>query len=460
MDFYRANYDPNIALDGTFNHLYYGNKNIDTKWLGGSRSKYFLETDNDGLNIRTKDNHYNGSWKTHRLPDDNDDNWNNSRWAATASHWVVQESWYYWRDKWKRNGMDNNWRPIKIQADIKDFNAFYTPNLKVIGADGLSFGRLDIGLAASLDIGGHEFTHGITNYTANLEYLNESGALNESYSDIFGFLIERHHFGFRNWTIGEDASALFVRNIQNPKLNPPTSAFGAPLMPNYPNYYNESGFWYNGTLDNGGVHHNSAVQNQCFYLLSMGGTQLGITVSGIGIDKAARIAEYALVNGIVLSTTNYIQNRECWVSAAKFLFGECSNEQLQTCRAWAACNIGTSCPCEPSIKTCWQDRYRYLQGAASPLNVTNSKSNDEGIVIYPNPAVDLLNINFNGLFNESLRSEKTISIINVFGSTITSVKLAGGIEQDEVNIGELKAGTYFVLIKYNGKIYQTKFIKI
>ncbi len=453
--------DPNIALDGTFNHLYYGNKNIDTKWYGGFSRKHFLETDNDGLNIKTKDNNYDGSWKTTSLPGDNDDNWDNNRWAATACHWVAQESWFYWRDKWKRNGLDNNWRPIKVLADYPFFNAQYIPNLQGNGADGFRFGRLDIGLSAALDIGGHEFTHGVTNYSANLENWNESGALNESYSDIFGFLIERHHFGFRNWTIGEDASALIIRNIQNPKLNPPTTAFGAPLMPNYPNYYLEPGFWYTGSSDDGGVHHNCAVQNQCFYFLSMGGTQLGVTVTGIGIDKAARIVEYALVNGLVLSNTNYQQNRECWVTAAKILFGECSNEHIQTCRAWAACNIGSPCPCEPKPELiCWANRFRYLQGTVNPLSKANSLSIDEGIVIFPNPAVDLLNINFNGLFNESIKSEKIISIINVYGSTIKTFKVAVGVEQCEISVGELKAGTYSIEVAINGRNFQSKFIKL
>lgn len=453
--------DPNIALDGNFNHLYYGNKNIDTRWSGGFSGKHFLQTDNDGLNIRTKDSHFNGSWKTQHLPSDNDDIWNNNRWAATACHWVIQESWSYWRDKWKRNGMDNNWRPIKVQASFPENNATYIPDIIKNGADGFRFGVFDLGLSATLDYGGHEYTHGVTLYSACLEYWDESGALNESYSDIFGFLIERHLLGFRNWTIGEDATALSIRNMKNPKLNPPSVALGAALMPNYPNYYLEPGCWYTGPSDNGGVHHNSAVQNHCFYLLSMGGTQLGISVSGIGIDKAAQIVEYALVEGLVLSTTNYMQNRECWVTAARMLSGDCSNEHIQTCRAWAACNVGTPCPCEPKPELiCWKNRFRYTQEAVRPLNNLKGLSIDEGVVIFPNPAAEILNFNFSGLYYDALFSEKIIKVHDIYGSSISVKKIVAGVDECSLSLAGIKTGTYFVQVECNGKSYTSKFVKI
>lgn len=137
--------DPNVSRHsyGNFNHIYYGNKNIDTRWLGGSRSKYFLETDNGDVHIKTKDDKHYKKWKTHDLPDDNDDSWNNSRWAATASHWAVQEAWYYWKDVWLRNGVDNNKKPIKVFADINDFNAFYIDNHIGDGSDVIAFGRFE-----------------------------------------------------------------------------------------------------------------------------------------------------------------------------------------------------------------------------------------------------------------------------------------------------------------------------
>ena len=223
-----------------------------------------------------------------------------------------------------------------------------------------------------------------------------------------------------------------------------------------------SGSWYSGSLcDNGGVHHNAAVQNHCFYFLSMGGTQLGVTVFGIGIDKAAQIVQFALVNSLVTPTTTYPQNREAWISAAITLFGECSNEHKQTCRAWAACNIGIPCPCEPPpIDVCWADRFRYLQPIANPLNQNIKLAINEGVIIFPNPVSESLNINFNGLFSESLKSEKTITIRNVVGVTIAKLKIAGGIEQNTIDIRQYNDGTYFVQIEYNGKSYQQKFIKL
>ena len=102
-------------------------------------------------------------------------------------------------------------------------------------------------------------------------------------------------------------------------------------------------FWYTLTGDNGGVHTNSGVQNFMYYLLVSGGTGTNDTgtpyqVTGIGFDKARRIAYHTLTNYLT-STSGYPAARNAWVNAAAQLYGDCSFEAIQAGRAWAAAGI-------------------------------------------------------------------------------------------------------------------------
>lgn len=186
----------------------------------------------------------------------------------------------------------------------------------------------------TIDVCGHEISHGLTSNTSNLIYNNESGALNESYSDIFGLLIENYARPTNwNWKMGEQltANGNGLRNMANP------NQFGDPDTYNGTN-------WYVGTGDNGGVHTNSGVSNFWFYLLAQGGTGVNdiansYTVAGIGLSSAGRIAFRALTVYYTPST-NYAMARALSIQAAKDLFGNCSNEVNQTANAWHAVGVG------------------------------------------------------------------------------------------------------------------------
>ena len=111
----------------------------------------------------------------------------------------------------------------------------------------------------ALDIAGHEIGHGLMDYTANLVYSYESGALNESFSDIWGTAVEFYgKFSQANWQVGEDIGVT-LRDMSDPK------SYGDPDTYQGTN-------WATGPADNGGVHTNSGVQNFWFYLLTVGGT--------------------------------------------------------------------------------------------------------------------------------------------------------------------------------------------
>ena len=158
-------------------------------------------------------------------------------------------------------------------------NAYWNGEQMAYGdGDGVEFREL----SGDLDVVGHELSHGVTEATSDLVYQNESGALNEAFSDIMGTSIE-YSYGTGNWTIGEDIDLLNngFRNMANPNED------------GDPSHYADR---YTGTGDNGGVHTNSGIANHWFYLLVNGGQNAnparatGTNVQAIGLSMAEQIA--------------------------------------------------------------------------------------------------------------------------------------------------------------------------
>ena len=180
---------------------------------------------------------------------------------------------------------------------------------------------------AVLDVAAHEYTHAVTQYTSDLIYSYESGALNESFSDIMGACVEFYaqadgralypgkSAGTSDWLCGEDCwvSSVALRDLRNPR-NTATVGAGNEQPSRYLGSY-----WYSGTSDNGGVHINSGVQNFCFYLLCEGGSgnNDGIlyNFAGIGVTNAQRVALRALTV-YCTANTDFNAARSAWLSAA------------------------------------------------------------------------------------------------------------------------------------------------
>jgi Zn-dependent metalloprotease len=133
------------------------------------------------------------------------------------------------------------------------------------------------------DVTAHELTHAVTEYSAGLIYRNESGALNESYSDIFGEIVDQDNDGVPNpdaaWLMGEDLPIGAIRDMANPP------DFGDP----------DRVFDYVCTSsDNGGVHINSGIPNKAAFLMAEGGAFNGYTITGIGLSKMGQVQYRAL----------------------------------------------------------------------------------------------------------------------------------------------------------------------
>lgn len=247
---------------------------------------------------------------------------------GTDAHWGAEMTYDYYLNIHSRNSIDNAGFKLISYADygVGYQNAFWNSLY-------MTYGSGSAGGFVGLDICGHEITHGLTEKSANLIYQNESGALNESYSDIFGACIEFYTKPLTaNWLIGETIGG--IRNMASPG-----SGFSDPDT-----YLGTN--WYTGTGDNGGVHTNSGVSNFWFYLLSTGGTGVNdiansYTVTGLGLTDAARIAFRALTV-YYGPNTNYASARNLSIQAAIDLFGPCSNEVYQTKSAWYAVGVGPS----------------------------------------------------------------------------------------------------------------------
>ncbi len=203
------------------------------------------------------------------------------------------------------------------------------------------------------DVGGHEITHGLTQHTSGLIYRNESGALNEAGSDIIGsaglswFMrgmkdqgIERDYLlGEDSFTPGKEGDAW--RYMDNPTRDKVTRGGTNYSRDNYKDLFKGQG-------DNGGVHINSGIANNFFFLLAAGGensTSKLKVEKGIGMEKALRIY-YRAHTVYFTPSTNFAQARVAWEKAAADLYGADSAE-LKTVRD-AATAVGIDAPNPPS----------------------------------------------------------------------------------------------------------------
>ena len=253
--------------------------------------------------------------------------------TGVQAHYGAEQTHKYFSGNHGRNSYDNTGTTIKsyVSYGSNYVNAFWNGSVMTYGdGDGVNYGPL-----VSLDIVGHEITHGVTEYAANLVYSYESGALNESFSDIFGEAIEQYATGSNDWLMGDQigagGSGGALRSMSDP------NAKGDPDT-----YLGDN--WYSGSGDNGGVHYNSGVQNFWFYLLTEGGNGTNdngdsYTVSSLGMDKAGAIA-YRNLSIYLGANSQYIDARTGAIQAAIDLYGADSAEEIATTNAWYAVGVG------------------------------------------------------------------------------------------------------------------------
>jgi bacillolysin len=255
---------------------------------------------------------------------------NNSNWGATAvsAHYNAGLCYDYYRTKFGRNSLDGKGGTIISVINIADDdgngmdNAYWNGELMGYGNGRDAFKPL----AGALDVGGHEMTHGVVEATARLEYQNQSGALNESFADIFGTMIDRD-----DWTLGEDivkASAFpsgALRSLSNPNQGGKNDPGYQPkTMSQYVVLKNTE------DEDNGGVHVNSGIPNYAFYLFASN--------ANVTKDKAEQVYYRALTK-YMTRTSKFVDARLAVVRASADLYGENSAVVIAAKAAFDAVGI-------------------------------------------------------------------------------------------------------------------------
>jgi Zn-dependent metalloprotease len=249
----------------------------------------------------------------------------------------------YW-DTYQRNSIDD----LGLQLDSTVHyqqgydNAFWDGKQMVYGdgdEDLPESERIFNRFTIAIDVIGHELTHGVTQYEANLNYFLQPGALNESISDVFGSLVKQHSLGQTaseaDWIIGEGLLTANVNGVGIRSMKAPGTAYDDPVLgkdpqPDHMNNY------VNTLEDNGGVHINSGIPNKAFYVVA---TEIG----GSAWEKAGLIWYTALASKLT-SNSNFQDAADKTYEAAGELYGVGSLEQKAVQTGWGEVGItvGTS----------------------------------------------------------------------------------------------------------------------
>jgi Zn-dependent metalloprotease len=232
-----------------------------------------------------------------------------------------------------RDSIDGKGLPLDGTVHYeKDYdNAFWNGERMVFGdGDGEVFGRFTI----SVDVIGHELTHGVTQYTAGLVYKDQSGALNESISDVFGSLVlqyaKKQTAAQASWLIGEGLFTKHIHGVALRSMKAPGTAYDDPALGKDPQPGTMSGYVHT-TDDDGGVHTNSGIPNHAFYLIA---TKIG----GHAWEKAGRIWYDTLLAGMK-PTTDFAGFAALTLAAAVKRYGEGSAEADAVRAGWSEVGV-------------------------------------------------------------------------------------------------------------------------
>ncbi|MET8585257.1 M4 family metallopeptidase [Streptomyces collinus] len=295
----------------------------------GGHKTYNLDHGSDGTGkLFTQDN---DTWGDGKVSD--------AGTAAADAAYGAQETWDFYKKTFNRSGIKNDGVGAysRVHYGNAYVNAFWDDSCFCMT---YGDGAKDADPLTSLDVAGHEMSHGVTSNTAGLEYSGESGGLNEATSDIFGTGVEfyaNNSTDVGDYLIGEKIDI---------------NGDGTPLRyMDKPSKDGGSADNWSADVGNKDVHYSSGVANHFFYLLSEGSgaktingvnydspTQDGSKVTGIGRDKALQIWYKALTTYFT-STTNYKAAREGTLKAAADLYGADSTEAKTVAAAWTAVNV-------------------------------------------------------------------------------------------------------------------------
>lgn len=270
-----------------------------------------------------------------RVATDRDNSWNSANQRELVdSMYHTRKVFDYFRSVFRRNSYDDACGDVKIHVhygvDLADAFFYETTEAIYLGdGDALTLSPL-----CDLDIIAHEFTHGVSYHEVGFIYENDSGAIDESFSDLFSCLIGS------DWLVGEDIwlppTAQAMRDIADP------SKSGDPLA----GHMNQI---YTGPDQDIVVHYNSGILSHAGYMIAVGGTYNSVNVcEGLGRDMLARLL-YNAYNHL-LSTSTFTDMRQAMLDSLDDLFATSplyNRWQAAINNAYAAVGIGNAVPCPP-----------------------------------------------------------------------------------------------------------------
>ena len=253
--------------------------------------------------------------------------------AANEAYSASGFTWDFFHKNYERNSIDD--RGMKLSSTVhfdRNFdNAFWDGTQMVYGdGDGVIFERF----TRSLDVIGHELTHGVTQFEAGLVYRNQPGALNEHFSDVFGILVKQWRYKLTvdksDWIVGKELFAKGVNGVGIRSMKDPGTAYDDPRLGKDPQPAHMKNI-YKGNGDNGGVHINSGIPNKAFYLAA---SEMG----GHAWEKAGKIWYTALCDR-VKPRTNFAECADILIALAGEMYGKDSAEQKAVRNGWKAVGV-------------------------------------------------------------------------------------------------------------------------
>jgi Zn-dependent metalloprotease len=244
---------------------------------------------------------------------------------------------YY--NTYNRNSLDN--KGLKLNSTVhyqKGYdNAFWNGQQMVYGdgdEDLPVSERLFNRFTIAIDVIGHELTHGITQFTANLAYWEQPGALNESWSDVFGSLVKQYQnkqtADQADWLIGQGLLTSNVNGVALRSMKAPGTAYDDPVLGKDPQPANMKNY-VTTVEDNGGVHINSGIPNHAFYVTS-------VEIGGFAWEKAGMIW-YKTLTEKLTNLSNFQNAADLTYQAAGELYGANSLEQKAVLTGWSEVGI-------------------------------------------------------------------------------------------------------------------------
>jgi Zn-dependent metalloprotease len=282
--------------------------------------------------------------------------WSNP--TAVSSHFNAGKSYDYYKTVFNRNSINGKGGTVTSFINVTDGgrsmdNAYWNGEAMFYGNGSQAFKPL----ARGLDVAGHEISHGVIQNTANLKYQGEPGAMNESFADIFGCMIDRD-----DWQIGEDVingRTIFPTGYLRDMANPHNGGTNINSNGWQPQHVSEK---YNGTQDNGGVHTNSGITNYAYYLFASNGS----------VGKAfAEQVFYRALSVYLVASSKFIDLRSAVEQSCKDLYPNNAAVLAAAQTAFTQVGIGTG---GSTTGTVYQQDLKVNPGADWVVYTTNDQS--------------------------------------------------------------------------------------